>query len=433
MPGQSALQKRTPAARPDDSRYALQGATSRRGTMVPVATRTAMTNMRAKSDGTQTQETSRVSHIITADCFALRLYYVNITSNANAVSPIDGDNTITVRCDVEGADGKRKRGWNTQGGRNIVLEPGGIGFLDVHGVFKKGDRIYTRTNVSVATLGQKWPRTMTTNTGLQAGIGEGVTAGSDLTLPSITAVSSSFTWVFSPCMILGETAAPVVTVAQIGDSIAASQNDQADFGFILRALNNSYGYVSLAQQGETIAMFQTADEGGGRGPALDHVSHAVCQYGVNDIYNNAVTLATYQASCLSLWTALARRGIKVFQTTITPKSTSTDSWATLANQTADAATSIRNNANDWFRAGSPIDPTTKAAVAIGTSGALLNGQAGHPLTGYFEVADLCESARNSGKWIVTGAANYATSDGTHPTIAVHTLMAAGVDPKRFAL
>lgn len=56
--------------------------------------------MQAKSDGTQTQETSRTAHWITADCFNLRIYYGNITSNGSAISLVDGDNAITVKCDV---------------------------------------------------------------------------------------------------------------------------------------------------------------------------------------------------------------------------------------------------------------------------------------------------------------------------------------------
>ncbi|MCF3941304.1 hypothetical protein [Gordonia tangerina] len=414
--------------------YARVGGSAQRGTHVPVATRTALTYMRAKSDGSATQETSRVTHVITADCFNLRVYYGNITSNANAVSPVDGDNAITVKCDVEDASGKRKRGWTTTGARSMTIEPGGHGYFTVQGTFKKGDRIYTRTHVSVASAGMKWPRGLTTNTGPQAGLGEGVTVGSDLTLPSTTAVSQSFVWVYSPAMILGEVATPAPTVAIIGDSIAASQADNADRGFIVRALEPlNLGYVWLPQQGETMSMWHTADEGGGRAVGLDHVSHAICQYGVNDIFNNGNSLATWQTNALKLWTALAQRGISVFQTTITPKSSSTDSWATTANQTAAAQTGVRNSVNDWLRAGAPLNPSTLAAVAVGTAGALLAGQPDHPLTGYFEVADQAESARNSGLWKVTGTANYATGDGTHPSGAMHTLMAAGIDASRLTL
>lgn len=47
-----------------------------------------------------------------------------------------------------------------------------------------------------------------------------------------------------------------------------------------------------------------------------------------------------------------------------------------------------------------------------------------PLAGYFEVADLAESARNSGKWRVDLGA--PTTDGVHPSTVIHTAMAAGI-------
>ena len=60
---------------------------------------------------------------------------------------------------------------------------------------------------------------------------------------------------------------------------------------------------------------------------------------------------------------------------------------------------------------------------------LVSGDTGHPLTGYIEIADAAESARNSGKWKVTGAAGYATADGIHPSAAMHTLMAVPLAAK----
>lgn len=134
----------------------------------------------------------------------------------------------------------------------------------------------------------------------------------------------------------------------------------------------------------------------------------LCAYGRNDV-TGGQTLAQVQATLLSLWSGAAARGCKVFQTTITPRTTTTDNFLTLANQTADATDPVRVALNTWIRAGSPIDPGTLAAVAVGTSGALLAGATNHPLyantaapLGYVEVADTVESARNSGLWKVIG-------------------------------
>jgi lysophospholipase L1-like esterase len=132
-------------------------------------------------------------------------------------------------------------------------------------------------------------------------------------------------------------------------------------------------------------------------------------------------LAQLQANNLSLWKALSSRQLKAFQTTITPSSTST-------NTVPAANDSVRVAYNTWLRAGSPIDPATKNAVAVGTAGALLAGQAGHPLEGYFEIADLGETARNSGLW----KAGYS-GDGTHPTSTGHAALALGIDTTRIVV
>jgi len=49
-------------------------------------------------------------------------------------------------------------------------------------------------------------------------------------------------------------------------------------------------------------------------------------------------------------------------------------------------------------------------VAVGTPGALLAGQAGHPLTGHVEVADAVENTRNGGLYAVSASAR-TFSDG----------------------
>ena len=77
----------------------------------------------------------------------------------------------------------------------------------------------------------------------------------------------------------------------------------------------------------------------------------------------------------------------MYQSTVTPFTSSSDGWASTANQTASAGSTERITFND--------------AVRAGISG----------LLGYFEVADQVESARNSQKWKVPGY----TTDGIHAT------------------
>jgi lysophospholipase L1-like esterase len=139
---------------------------------------------------------------------------------------------------------------------------------------------------------------------------------------------------------------------------------------------------------------------------ISKASNLVFSLGINDINNNR-TLAQLQADLLTLWTMQASQGKRVFQLTITPITTSTDYFQTLANQTPTNAQTVRVGFNDWLRDGAPI--VSGVAVAVGTSGAVrakyLTGDTvtsassgNHPLYGAVEFADTVESSRNSGKW-----------------------------------
>ncbi len=79
----------------------------------------------------------------------------------------------------------------------------------------------------------------------------------------------------------------------------------------------------------------------------------------------------------------------------------TDSWATEANQTT---------YGNWGVAGFRAQLVTQAATWIGNG--TINGFASHT----------AEKGVDLSKWIVTGAANYATADGIHPSTATHDLM-----------
>jgi lysophospholipase L1-like esterase len=214
-----------------------------------------------------------------------------------------------------------------------------------------------------------------------------------------------------------------------GDSIAEGSGDSGappwgtyDQGWIRRGLNNQIPYVWAARSGTGVLNFNANAKRRGTATLMAGCTHAIEAFGANDL--GVTTLATYQATRLDLWNLMASRGIKVFATTVTPRTDSTDSWATTTNQTTKAWESSRVTFNDWLRGGAPL--VAGAPVAVGTTDAVIAGQAGHPLFGCIDTADAVESARNSGFWRVNGSANYATADGLHPSPAAHLLMAATV-------
>lgn len=231
-------------------------------------------------------------------------------------------------------------------------------------------------------------------------------------------------YIVGPVAVRGKTAAATVAVGGFGDSILEGGNDltvaEGGGGFFYRATTGAG--VPAINWGKWADNFPAISDQRFGGNNLDYITHGVCEYGTNQMAASGGNWTVIASSAITFWTAVAAKGIKLWQTTLIPKTSSTDLWATLGNQTLDPNEAARTGFNDWLRDGAPT--VAGAAVAVGTSGALRAGDTGHPLKGYLEIADTVESTRNSGKWKVTGANNWPTSDGTHPAPASHALMAA---------
>lgn len=225
------------------------------------------------------------------------------------------------------------------------------------------------------------------------------------------------------------------SVAIIGDSIANGAFDTPDsngnVGFIERALNRSIAWATLARNGNSYTKMDIRSYGQ-KNFAGSYATDVICENGANDC-TSGTSLATWQSKEIAVWTDIkaiqVANGItdgRIWATTITPNTTSTDGWTTLGNQTITAFNANRVAHNDWLRDGAPISNGT--AAAVGTSSALRMGDEGHPCAGYFEIADLAESARNSGKWRVDIGA--VTGDGTHPNSTGYAALAPGVEVSR---
>ncbi len=206
----------------------------------------------------------------------------------------------------------------------------------------------------------------------------------------------------------------------MGDSIAYNSALGSSFGYIEKGLDGHYGLINTSSPGDRLYWYLAGRRTYSKF-ADDDATTAIVEYCRNDM-GDGRTAAQMEANLLTLWTTRHNAGQRVIQTTITPNTTSTDSWATTGNQTvANAGVEAhRVSLNNWIRAGAPTVGGT--AVAPGTSGALLAGQVGHPLYGYWEIADEVETARNSGIW----KAGY-TTDGLHPSTTGINAAASGVD------
>lgn len=223
-------------------------------------------------------------------------------------------------------------------------------------------------------------------------------------------------------ILLGRPTSPLVSVIIVGDSIAAGTGDTAtaagDIGFVQRGLVSVSGHrvPSHAQSSGGLTFAAVTIDKAFRSRALwRYGTHLVCTLGTNDIAA-ATSFADMKTYATNLWTAAKNTisdaygiPLKVAQCTIMPRTTSSDSWATAANQTVVAGftptTGVRDLFNAWI--------LTQVGNGI--------------LDAVIDVNRYVEDPAHSGKWVTTGAANYPTTDGVHPSLAAHVLAAQAVN------
>jgi len=313
-----------------------------------------------------------------------------------------------------------------------------------------GDSVTISGTLGNTAANGTWTVTRTSgNTfSLDGSTGNGTFAGScfvygaDMTLAGSGKMNGVFNslGMFMPVAIIGDTYNGEIPgwSAILLDSIARGSGEtSAPFeGFIERGLGGwlaaSVPYVNIAIPGLTSGQFADATNRGAQSSGRRRLALSA-PYIFNQGGTNDLASATWQAIAgynLSIASDAAARKSKVVQSTILPKTTSSDSWATATNQTVTAQETKRIDYNTWLRGGAPI--VDGVAVVVGTSGALLAGSDGHPFWRIIDPCALIEVnasnvlTQNGGRWLTNGSANYPTTDGTHPTAAFHTILSDSV-------
>ena len=228
-----------------------------------------------------------------------------------------------------------------------------------------------------------------------------------------TATGTAFTassFGFRPIM-LGHPVNDGDSFIAVGDSIGQSSNDLSSAGicgraFIQRALGN-YGVSPRPCMNFCIASARTTLMTGGTKwrAFIPYARKAIDEFGTNDVDEGA-SVATIKTRFATLWGILSAAGInKIYRTELMCKTTSTDNWATTANQTVVArwgADEEADQLNAWF--------LTK--VTDGTLKALCTTQ---------DVKDPV----NPFKWRCddVATARYCVSDGLHPNEIGHANLA----------
>ena len=230
-----------------------------------------------------------------------------------------------------------------------------------------------------------------------------------VTTPNLTAtggaaIGSASTGALSPLVaILGDTKRP--TVALVGDSIQLGAvnlvttqvvgNGLGDQGLTARSIGPQFGYLNLGSYGDRAQTYITA-AGARRKALMAYCSHVVCNFGTNDVGNGRTAVqALADIATIAGWYPSK----PFFQETIAPLTTSTDSWATTANQTVGANDAQRVLLNNAFR------------------------DAPMWLSGIFDTASVLETSWGSGVWKSPGM----TLDGIHLSVrAQMTIQGSGV-------
>lgn len=294
----------------------------------------------------------------------------------------------------------------------VILRPGEIARFDLGMEVKKNDRLFVRTQVAVDALGQGWPKSVRLNR-----FGEGIvpTPGhKDVTVTDGSGlVEFLVVNAFGPAVISGiPENGPVPSVLVVGDSISwgigsGTGNSQNDLGFIPEALfAQGITHMQLGMPSSTAKNFATAYLRQRRMALISdlYFSDAIYQFAVNDL---GFALSSLKTAALAGWFALARRGMRVWVTTCLPHTKDSNGTETVAEREE-----VRLGYNTWVRAGAPISPLTLEPVEVGTLGALLAGEAGHPMSGFIETAWAVEASHNSGTWKkveTTGTLNGTTA------------------------
>lgn len=190
---------------------------------------------------------------------------------------------------------------------------------------------------------------------------------------------------YAPAVIAPMTAPSVL---MLGASIITGVTDvldmSGDLGIVARTIGPSFGYFSPSMPGETAARFVAAHTE--RMKALPFCTYVYCDYGYND-YLPGDSAATVKGNLTTIYGYFSTKTIN--QLTQCPRSTSTDSWATTANQTVVAnygPGSARDTVNIDLR-----------STAFGPPG------------GFSDVGSVCEYSPPSGLYLAN-----KTIDGIHP-------------------
>lgn len=346
--------------------------------------------------GTATQAMSRTHHKATENITALAVRFPNYqVQNNSTETEIGPGGAATITASVEYPSGTCTA---------ITFSAAAQGSIANNG-FLVSDSL----TLTIPTGADFWVRSYRTNA---AGIiyngtsepppdgnnGETMTYGvsgvADQTTTCGAVTATAANSVYYPEAIVGPTKQK--SYCLMGDSRNKGYNDAYSdsydrIGELDRWVGANYSTLSMAAGGDS-AQFYIASHTN-RQSLLGYCTGMIVEYMSNDVWVNAETAPTIETNLQTIYgynSQLVGGTGPVWQSTTMSRTTSTDTFATVANQSHYSASwSIIVTVDQWVRANT-------AAI-----------------TGYFENANVVQTSPDSGIFNATGLAQGWTSDGLH--------------------
>lgn len=331
---------------------------------------------------------SRTPHFMRGDgCTSLQIAYANWVVGASSEALAGG--VLTVEASIEYPAGTYTRVlWS--GANSCAIGDGAAGALSdaVAVTIPRGAKFWVRTFASnpAGVPFYAWPTGVPASARLA---NEFAASGLTNKVMSGTITPSSSIAVY-PALIVAQHTRPACFF--IGDSIAAgyidTQDDESlDLGTVARCVAPHFALTGAPFSGTTTAQF-IANSTRRRAMVMPYVTHVVSEYGTNDLVGSTASVVIPRLLQLpGLFP-----GKKMIQTTILPRSSSTDAWATVANQTAINLTELT---------------TLNMTIRSGLAG----------FENHIDVCAAVESSIDSGKFRVD--LGVPSSDGIHPYLCLN--------------
>jgi hypothetical protein len=243
---------------------------------------------------------------------------------------------------------------------------------------------------------------------------------------------------FPAVAIIGEQATPTPVVLILGDSIQAGNGNQVGQGPGGLALDNlGIAYANSGAPG--MAMQSLVYYDWFRPQLAQYADYIFMVMMRNDLAAGYyTTLPPIQALFLSFVMSYGRITNRIAFGTLQPGSTSTDSWATYANQTPPTWETLRVQLNNWLRDPSSVGAVAQLNAAQSTTLVLPTIEYGLSVERNSDGSTVSLGANNQqvigtgGRWYTTGA-NSITTDGIHSTPAGATVQAAAMQAQCAAM